>query len=227
MAQTVEVMKTEAIIDSIAVGRPQEVEFDNKKTLTSIFKSCIDGPVSVRKLNIDGDVQSDLSVHGGRNKAIYVYSSDYYARWAHDLGATSLEPSQFGENLTVSGVTDSQVILGSTFQLGTAKVTVTQPRIPCFKLGLRLKDATFPKQFWDAGRLGFYLRVDNEGMTEAGQSLQKIEQPAHGITVRDLYEIVTIGKNREAGIALELLPHLDEGWRRRLRAISNSTSGRI
>jgi len=216
-------MNSAATIESIAVGRPREVQFGNKKTLTSIFKTVVDGPVSIRKLNIDGDKQADLSVHGGRDKAIYVYPSEYYASWASDLGAISLEPSQFGENLTVSGVTDSHVVLGSKFQLGTAKVTVTQPRIPCFKLGIRLNDATFPKQFWEAGRLGFYLRVENEGTAEAGQSLQLVDAPVHGITVRGLYKTVVTGNRRDANLALENLPRLDEGWIRRLRTISNST----
>lgn len=219
-------MNREATIEAIAVGQPREIEFGGKKTLTSIFKSVVDGAVTIRKQNIDGDKQSDLSVHGGRDKAIYVYASDYYPSWMDDLGAPSLEPSQFGENLTVRGVTDSEVILGSKFQLGSAEAIVTQPRIPCFKLGIRLNDPTFPRRFWDTGRLGFYLRVEKEGLAEAGQSMQVVDRPSHGITVRDLYETVVSGSRRDATVALEVLPHLDAGWIRRLRAIATPKHGR-
>ena len=206
-------------ITRICVGRPKAVEFDGKQIQTSIFKSPVEGMVAVREDNIVGDQQSDLTVHGGRDKAIYVYSENYYEDWARELDVENLEDSQFGENLTITGGTDREVVIGSRYRLGEIEVTVTQPRIPCFKLGVRLNDATFPRKFWAAGRLGFYLRVDLEGKIECGQSMKLLSEPSHGITIRHLYETVTGGRSDDATIALRTLPDLDAGWLRRLRLI--------
>ena len=203
----------------ICVGTPGDVEFNGKNIRPSIFKSPVDGKVTVREQNIDGDKQSDLTVHGGRDKAVYVYSSDYYEDWARELDPQPLQESQFGENLTISGGKDAQVVIGSRYRIGGAEVTVTQPRIPCYKLGVRLNDKTFPQRFWSAGRLGFYLRVESEGSIERGQYMDLIDEPDHGITIRNLYEIVTSGSPADATSALDILPHIDAGWIRRLRKV--------
>lgn len=210
----------------ICVGKPKYIEFDGKHVQTSIFKSPVEGMVAVCKENIVGDQQSDLTVHGGRNKAIYAYSENYYHDWALELGVTELENSQFGENLTITEGTDREVVIGSRYRLGQIEITVTQPRIPCFKLGVRLNDETFPQRFWAAGRLGFYLRVDLEGSIERDQSMKLISEPDHGITVRGLYETVTGGSPDDATIALHTLSDLDAGWVRRLRQVSKSTTTR-
>jgi MOSC domain-containing protein YiiM len=201
----------------VSVGEPQEVEFEGKRVLTSIFKSPVEGKVEVRLQNIDGDRQSDLTVHGGRNKAIYVYSIDYYEGWSKELGAESLQIAQFGENLTVSGGRDNEVRIGSRYRFGEVEATVTQPRLPCFKLGIRMNDKTFPKTFWDRGRLGFYLRVDKEGSLGQGDSIELIEQPEHDITIRRLFDIAKHGGPDDAVDAMAKLAHLDSGWMRRLR----------
>ena len=204
------------------MGTPKAVEFDGKTVRTSIFKTPVAGRIEVRQQNIAGDRQSDLTVHGGRDKAIYVYSTDYHDDWANELGVETLEDSQFGENLSVTACTDEQVVIGSRYRLGEIELTVTQPRIPCFKLGIRLNDRAFPQKFWALGRLGFYVRVDKEGSIEQGQDLSLIDEPAHGITVRRLYDIVTDRRTGDAATALDTLPHLDDGWRRRLRQVSRS-----
>ena len=201
---------------NICVGASKEVTFRGKLVRTSIFKAPVEGRVAIRQLNIDGDQQSDLSVHGGRDKAIYVYSNDYHDDWARELFVDSLQASQFGENLTVTGGTDSQVVIGARYRIGDVEVTVTQPRIPCYKLGVRLSDKTFPQKFWRAGRLGFYLRVELEGSIERGQPLDLINEPDHGITVHRLHDIVNDGTRDDAISALDKLPHLDAGWIRRL-----------
>ena len=209
-------------VSRVCVGQPREVEYDGGQVSTSIFKTPVSGRVQVGLLNIAGDKQSDLSVHGGRDKAVYVYSEDYSEEWCRHLGVTALEASQFGENLTVTGCTDEEVVIGSRYRIGTVEVTVTQPRIPCFKLGIRLNDSSFPRTFWDRGHLGFYLRVEQEGMLAEDDDIELTYSPAHGITVRRLYESVTERHPDGARDALEQLPHLDEGWVRRLRRIAGS-----
>ena len=167
-------------------------------------------------LNLTGDGQADLKVHGGRNKAIYVYSQGHYQYLAKEFGVDALEDAQFGENLTVTGLTENQVIIGDSYKIGTAIVTVTQPRLPCFKLGIRIGDEAFPNQFLESGRLGLYLRVEEEGALQCGDTFDLIDRPAHGISLHDLWRIV-FRNDGDANHALDNLPHLDSGWIRRLR----------
>ena len=206
----------------ICVGKPRIVDNNGKEVTTSIFKSPVDGPRSVSLLNIDGDEQSDLEKHGGRDKAIYVYSADYYPTWQNELGVEQLEPSQFGQNLTVEGGTDDTVLIGSRYRCDELEVEVTQPRLPCFKLGIRLGDPDFANIFWNAGRLGFYLRVTNPGVIEVGQSFELVDTPDHGITLRRLYDVVMQGTPDEAQHMLDTLPGLSTGWQRRLRRVCRS-----
>lgn len=200
----------------ICIGQPTAVEFEGKDFETAIFKQPIDGPVFVSELNIDGDRQANLDVHGGRDKAVYVYSADYASDWAEEIGVPELDASQFGQNLTISGGRDNEVTIGARYRIGEVQAVVTQPRIPCSKLGVRMNDATFPNRFWNAGRLGFYMRVEKEGKIDRGDRFELVDAPAHGITVRTLYEIVTGAFNRAAE-AIEVLEHIDPGWQRRLR----------
>ena len=202
----------------ICVGEPVDVMFQGKSVRTGIFKSPVASPVYAGEHNIAGDGQADLSVHGGRDKAIYAYSADYTGFWKDELGVAALEPAQFGQNLTVSGCTDDAVVIGTQYRLGDALMTVRQPRIPCFKLDIRLNDAAFANTFWQAGRLGFYLHVDEPGHIAAGQALNVVEQPAHGITLADLYATVNGHDAARAADTLAQLPLLDAGWQRRLRA---------
>lgn len=193
------------------------MQLGGKQVTTSIFKSPVNETRAVSNLNIDGDQQSDLTVHGGRNKAIYVYSDSYRALWEQELGVSPLEPSQFGQNLTISDGADDTITIGATYCINNILAVVTQPRIPCFKLGIRMNDATFPNRFWTTGRLGFYLRVEQRGTIATGQTLELVDAPSHGITVRRLYDIVSGGSSDDAAFALDNLPLLDEGWIRRLR----------
>ncbi len=127
-----------------------------------------------------------------------------------------MEDAQFGENLTVSGWSESEILIGDRYKIGSAVVTVTQPRLPCFKLGIRLNDAGFPKRFLDSGRLGMYLRVEEEGVLQCGDTLELIDRPTHGISLHDLWQTI-FHDNGDAELAMKQLPHLDEGWQRRLR----------
>jgi len=204
-------------IITVSVASPKDIEFDSKTTSTSIFKTPVDGEVFADFENLQGDRQADLGVHGGRDKALYVYSFDYYAQWAQEFGRTELEPAQFGENLTVTGCLDEDVVIGSRFGIGSVEVVVTQPRIPCFKQGIRMGDADFPNRFWATGRLGFYVRVEQTGLLERGDEIELLDTPSHGITVRELWRTVTTKNSPEARRALDHLPDLDDGWLRRLR----------
>ena len=207
---------------NVSVGKPKEVMLSGRPVLTSIFKSPVEGDVKATFQNLEGDRQADLSVHGGRDKAIYIYSHDYYADWAKLLKRDSLEAAQFGENLTVRGLVDEDVVVGDKYRIGGVIVTVTQPRIPCFKLGLRLSDQLAPKLFWETGKLGFYVRVEQEGFLKRGDGITQIERPDHNITLRSLWETVTQGNPQRAGHALGALQHLDDGWIRRLTKLATN-----
>jgi len=204
-------------IVQISVASPGGVEFNGKTTSTSIFKAPVDGEVFADFDNLHGDRQADLSVHGGRDKAIYLYSYDYYPLWAQELGIAELEPAQFGENLTVTGCQDEQVVIGTRLRVGNSELVVTQPRLPCFKLGIRMNNVDFPNRFWATGRLGFYVRVEQPGSMKRGDAIDALHIPSHGITVRKLWHAVTTRRSNEARNALDHLADLDAGWQRRLK----------
>ena len=210
-----------ARIEQIAVGMPAPIGTEDATATSGIVKRPVAGPVNVGWENLAGDGQADLSVHGGRDKAIYVYSAEHYVYWRDELGR-ELEVAQFGENLTVTGLTEDRVVIGSRLRVGSTEVVVAQPRLPCFKLGLRLHDSQFPARFLTSGRLGFYLRVEKTGQIIAGDAFELLDQPRHGLTVQRLWELVfvetCVGANCAAvrGALTELV-YLDSGWQRRLR----------
>ena len=154
-----------------------------------------------------------------------VYAAKHYPVWAAELGRGALEPGQFGENLTVSGIDEAGVRVGDRFRFGSVVGVVAQPRIPCYKLGIRMGDAGFPKRFTEAGRPGFYLRIEQVGQTGVGDAFEPVEEAAHGISVADLWGTVfgkKTGASRErARRCLEVMPYLDAGWQRRLRGVAD------
>lgn len=212
-----------AAIAAIAVGMPATISHRGKEVLTGIFKTPVSGRIGVTLTNIDGDRQADLSVHGGRDKAVYAYPQCHYPHWAQALGREPLEAAQFGENLTVTGLDETSVVIGDRYCAGSVVLTVAQPRIPCFKLGIRVGDDSFPKRFLASGRLGFYLRVEEQGEFAAGDAIELLDRPEHGITVHDLWQTVfDQGAARvDADRCLDLLPLIDAGWIRRLRKIAS------
>lgn len=205
-------------IITLSVGRPRNVAYGGRQISTSIFKKAVHDSRAVSLTNIAGNEQADRAVHGDRDKAIYVYSEEYYPDWARHFGRPC-EPSQFGENLTVSGGRDSDVVLGTRYRVGSIECVATQPRIPCHKLGIRVGDEQFPNHFWTTGRLGFYLRVEAPGSIQVGDEFSTLDTPEHGITVRRLHEILQNTDKAAAALALAHLPHLDSGWQRRLHQI--------
>lgn len=174
---------------SVTVGRPRPVPYRDDVISTGIYKEPVNGPVWVRQLNLEGDGQADLKVHGGEHKAVYAYPSEHYAFWARELGRDDLVHGQFGENLTVEGLIEDAVHIGDVYRIGEALLQVSQPRSPCFKLGIRMGDAQFPARFTAENRTGFYLRVLEEGRVQAGDAIKHIEQAKDSISVRDAFRL--------------------------------------
>jgi MOSC domain-containing protein YiiM len=180
----------------VGVGRPREITYQDRRgrektVTTSIFKDPIEGRVMLRAHNIDGDAQSDLDAHGGVNRAAYVYSIENYRYWAGELDRADFAPqSQFGENLTVEGMTDHVVCVGDTYRIGDAVVQITQPRVPCFKLGIRMGIPDFQTRFAQALRTGFYLRVVEEGEIGAGDAVERLSRDPVGMTVADMMRLL-------------------------------------
>lgn len=169
------------ILESVNVGAPQPVVSKGHTVWTAIWKSPVEGRVPVRGVNLRGDDQADRDSHGGPDKAVYAYGSEEIEIWEAELGR-SLGPGAFGENLTVRGLAASQAVIGERWAVGSALLEVAQPRLPCFKLGLRMSDPRFPKRFAMAGRPGAYLRVVHEGDLAAGDPIRVVSRPAHGVT---------------------------------------------
>lgn len=169
-------------VESIAVGTPRQVFWEGRDVLTSIFKVPIPGPVRIGKQGIEGDRQADLRVHGGEFKAVYAYAAEHYDYWRAVLGR-ELEPAQFGENLTVSGFDEEAVCIGDRFEIGEAELEATGPRLPCFKLGLRLGDPSAVKAFAEARRWGVYFRVVSEGYVTVGDEGRTLQRHSAGIPV--------------------------------------------
>ena len=168
-------------VEAVCVGVPRAVEIDGGTVLTAIWKRPVAGRLAVRGVNLDGDDQADRTVHGGPDKAVYAYGVEDTEWWEAQLAAP-LGPGAFGENLTVRGLPVSEAVIGERWALGTAVLEVAQPRLPCFKLGLRMGDPRFLKRFADAGRPGAYLRIVRAGDVGAGDRIDVTGRPPHGVT---------------------------------------------
>jgi len=200
---------------SVNVGLPREVEWDGRMIQTSIFKAPVSGRVHVRKLNLDGDQQSDLKVHGGVDKAVYVYPSEHYTFWHNELPNADLNWGAFGENFTTQGALDDKAVhIGDRFRIGSAEFVVTQPRMPCFKLGIRFGRADMVKRFLHSGRNGFYFAVAEEGEVAAGDAIEQIARDENGVTVGDIVELYTADAAKQELLQrVSELASLPENWR--------------
>ncbi len=178
---------------SVNVSRPKEVQYNGATITTSIFKEPVEGRIMLRTLNLDGDEQADLSVHGGVDKAVYVYSTENYDYWKRALDRDELPYGQFGENFTVEGMPDDQVHIGDIFRVGDALVEVTQPRVPCYKLGIKMGDPLFPKRFLLAERPGYYCRVLEEGEVGAGDIIYREKLGPEQMTVSEIHHLMFFG----------------------------------
>jgi len=201
-------------IVSLNVGLPRLVMRDGEPVSTGIFKEPVAGRVMMRTLNLDGDRQADLSVHGGPEKAVYVYPSEHYSFWKLELPDTDLSWGMFGENLTIEGMLETETNIGDRFRIGSAEVMVTQPRMPCYKLGIRFGRTDIIKRFLISERSGFYVSVLKEGEVGVGDEFQLIEKNVSGVRVVDVTRLYSSEKGNvdlmRRAIATEALPN---SWR--------------
>ena len=173
-------------IVSLNVGLPREVTWRGMTTTTGIYKQPVAGRVALRKLNLDGDRQADLTVHGGEYKAVYCYPLEYYDHWRRELPGQELPLGVFGENFTTDGLLEDSVHLGDRFSVGSAEVFVTQPRLPCYKLAVRFQSDDMVKRFFTSRRTGFYLAVAQEGEVGSGDEIKPIAQDPNGVPVSEI-----------------------------------------
>jgi MOSC domain-containing protein YiiM len=200
----------EGMVLSVNVGRPRPVERDGKPATTAIWKSPVAGRVAARGVNLDGDEQADRAVHGGYDKAVYAYAIEDTRWWEAEL-SREIGPGGFGENLTVEGLDLVASVVGERWDVGTAVLEVSEPRLPCWKLGLRMGDASFPQRFTRVTRPGTYLRIVKEGDIGAGDAVLIVSCPDHGFTIGDMWRVYHRDR-REAGALLEV-PELGASWR--------------
>ena len=201
---------------SVNVGLPKTVQWRDQPVSTGIFKSPVEGPVALRKHDLDGDQQADLSVHGGPTKAVYVYPIQHYTYWREELPDVDFGWGHFGENFTVDGMDEDSIYIGDEFSVGTARVVVTEPRMPCFKLSVRFGRADMPKRFLQSQRSGFYFGVVEEGEVQAGDALKLLSKHPDGLAVADITRLYTTERGNIAllkkAIAATALPDSWSGY---------------
>jgi len=199
---------------SVNVGLPREVTWQGKAVTTGIFKEPVSGPVMMRKLNLDGDGQADLTVHGGVSKAIYAYPSEHYDYWQAELPGVDLPWGMFGENFTTEGLLEETAYIGDKFRISETEVMVTEPRMPCYKLGIKFGRADIIKRFLASRRTGFYFAVVRGGMVGAGDAVELIGREQQEISVADITRLYAFEKNDleslRRAIEVEALP---ENWK--------------
>ena len=199
---------------SVNIGHPREVIYKGKTVTTGIFKEPVEGRIRLRTLNLDGDRQADLSVHGGLSKAAYAYPIEYYEYWREQLPGVDLPWGMFGENFTTEGLREDSVNIGDRFRIGSAEVMVTEPRLPCYKLAAKFGRDDIIKRFLHSGRTGFYFAVMQEGEVGTGDGIELVSRDEHSVTVADITRLYVrekddVGTLRRA-VQVTALP---ESWR--------------
>jgi len=195
---------------SINVGRAREFDYNARPAKSAIWKSPVAGRIAARGVNLEGDDQADRKAHGGPDKVVYAYAIEDLRWWEEKLGQ-SVQYGEFGENLTTEGIAVNDALVGERWEIGTAVFEVSEPRIPCWRLGVRMNDQLFPRRFTEALRPGTYLRLVDEGDVGAGDEIQVVGRPDHDVTIRDIFRIYT----RDRGEVERLLavPRISESWR--------------
>jgi MOSC domain-containing protein YiiM len=205
---------------SLNISDLTQVDYRGKVVGTGIFKKPVDHAVRATRLTLEGDRQVDLRYHGGEHKAVYAYPSEHYDTWASELGRDDLSPGRFGENFTTEGLMETNVHIGDQFRAGEALVEVTQPRVPCFKLGIAMGDPRFVKTFLESERSGFYLRVLEEGDVKAGDSIERVFEHAEAVTVRYIHHLYFRDSlNTEEIKRMLTIEALSKEWKKQFREL--------
>src|SRR3954447_11169750 len=212
---------------SVNVGMPKDVSWRGKTVFTGVFKDPVAGPCRVGKLNVDGDGQGDVGGHGGEQRAVFVYQFDSYRYWENELGRSDFVYGQFGENFTVEGLGDDEVCIGDRYRIGTVLVEVTQPRVTCYRVGLRMNDPRIPALLVSHRRPGFYFRVLAEGEVQAGDEIFKLASGAEQMAVAEVDALLYLpGHPRQQLLRALRIAALSPGWQASFRALLDGEGGR-
>src|SRR5450432_779404 len=210
---------------SVNVGLPRDIAWQGKTVHTGIWKAPVDGPRMVRRLNIDGDGQGDLAGHGGEHRAVYVYQVDSYRYWQDQLGRNDFAYGQFGENFSVDGLPDAEVCIGDRYRIGGALFEVTQPRVTCYRLGIRMNEPEMAALLVKHGRPGFYFRVLEEGEVEAGEEITRVASGPERMSVSEINALLYLPGHPRHQLERALrIPPLSAGWRRSFEALLTQQS---
>src|SRR5215510_14619619 len=205
---------------SVNVGLPREIEWKGKTVRTAVWKEAVRGRRQVGRLNIDGDGQGDLQGHGGEHRAVLVYQIDSYRYWERELGRQDFVFGQFGENFTVEGLADDAVCIGDRYRIGSALFEVTQPRVTCYRVGIRMDEPRMAALLVSHGRPGFYFRVLQEGEVQAGGEIVKVLDGPQGMSVAEINELLYLPGHPRLKLERALrIPALSAGWRNSLQAL--------
>lgn len=204
-------MATNGRVLSINVGQVREFVFNGRPAKSAIWKAPVAGRIAARGVNLEGDDQADREAHGGPDKALYAYAVEDLRWWEERLGR-SLPYGQFGENVTTEGIEVNDALVGERWEIGSTVLEVSEPRVPCWRLGVRMEDRKFPRRFIDALRPGAYLRIIVEGNVGAGDEIRVIGKPLHDLTIRDFFRIYYSG-DRDELQRLVAIPEISESWR--------------
>src|SRR3954466_11232647 len=211
---------------SVNVGMPQDVAWRGRTVFTGVYKESVTGPRMVRRLNVDGDGQGDLGGHGGEARAVFVYQTDSYRHWERELERDDFVYGQFGENFTIDGLGDDEVCVGDRYQIGTAIFEVTQPRVTCYRVGIRMDDPRIPALLVSHRRPGFYFRVLEEGDVEAGEDIFKLASGPEQMTVAEVDALLYLpGHPRQHLLRALRMPALSPGWQASFRALLEGAPG--
>ena len=195
---------------SVNVGTPREFVYGGRPAKSAIWKSPAVGRIAARGVNLEGDQQADRQAHGGPDKAVYAYAAEDARWWEREIGR-SLSYGEFGENLTTEGIEVNDALVGERWGIGTAVFEVSEPRVPCWRLGVRMNDKMFPRRFTEALRPGTYLRIVVEGEVGAGDEIRVVERPDHDLTIRDVFRIYT--RDRDEVGRLLAVPQMSDSWK--------------
>ena len=214
---------TRGQVISVNVGRPREFEYNGRPAKSAIWKSPVTGRVQARGVNLEGDEQADRKAHGGPDKAIYAYAIEDAQWWGKELGR-SLRYGEFGENLTTQGIAVNEALIGERWAIGTTVLEVSEPRVPCWRLGVRMDDQMFIRRFTEALRPGTYLRIIGEGDLGAGDDIRVIHRPDHDLTIRDVFRIYT--RDRDEIERLTAIPQMSDSWKKWAATLLQKEKGR-